>query len=70
MRTVNTDNAALNPFSLMLEPERVLQAMERSSQLRGLGRRKLHPLDKPLIPLSQAAAQAKRNREYTPPLVN
>jgi hypothetical protein len=39
-----------NPFSLMMEPERVLQTMERSQQLRGLRRHKLRPLDKPLIP--------------------
>ena len=41
---------ALNPFSLMMEPELVLQTMERSQQLRGLRRHKLRPLDKPLIP--------------------
>ena len=50
----------LNPFSLMMEPERVIQTMERSAQLRGLRRHKLQPLDKPLIPLTPAAAQAKR----------
>jgi hypothetical protein len=50
----------LTPFSLMMEPERVIQAMERSSQLRGLRRHKLHPLDKPLIPLTPEAAQARR----------
>ena len=44
---------ALNPFSLMMEPERVLQTMERSLQLRGLRRHKLRPLDKPLIPYTQ-----------------
>ena len=42
--------AVLNPFSLMMEPELVLQTMERSQQLRGLRRHKLRPLDKPLIP--------------------
>lgn len=46
---------AVNPFSLMMEPERVLQTMERSQQLRGLRRHKLRPLDKPLIPLTKAA---------------
>lgn len=45
----------LNPFSLMMEPELVLQTMERSQQLRGLRRRKLRPLDKPLIPYTQEA---------------
>lgn len=50
---------ALNPFSLMMEPELVLQTMERSQQLRGLRRRKLRPLDKPLIPYTQAAIDAR-----------
>ena len=50
---------ALNPFSLMMEPELVLQTMERSQQLRGLRRRKLRPLDKPLIPYTQAAIAAR-----------
>lgn len=50
---------AVNPFSLMMEPERVLQTMERSQELRGLRRHKLRPLDKPLIPLTKEA-QASR----------
>ena len=57
MRNLSTN--ALNPFSLMMEPERVLQTMERSAQLRGLKRHKLHPLDKPLIPLTTAANAAR-----------
>ena len=51
--------AALNPFSLMMEPELVLQTMERSQQLRGLRRRKLRPLDKPLIPYTAEALAAR-----------
>jgi hypothetical protein len=46
---------SLNPFSLMMEPERVLQTMQQSQQLRGLRRHKLHPLDKPLIPFTSEA---------------
>ena len=42
---MNTTELALNPFSLMMEPERVLQTMERSLQLRGLRRHKLRPLE-------------------------
>jgi hypothetical protein len=49
----------LNPFSLMMEPELVLQTMERSTQLRGLRRHKLRPLDKPLIPLTKEAEAAR-----------
>lgn len=49
----------LNPFTLMMEPEVVLQTMERSQQLRGLRRRKLRPLDKPLIPYTAEALAAQ-----------
>lgn len=48
-----------NPFSLMMEPERVLQTMERSQQLRGLRRHKLRPLDKPLIPYTSEALASR-----------
>lgn len=50
---MRTSAISLNPFSLMMEPEAVLQAMERSQSLRGLRRRTLHPLDKPLIPYAK-----------------
>ena len=50
---------ALNPFSLMMEPERVLQTMERSQQLSGLRRHKLRPLDKPLIPYTSEALERR-----------
>ena len=33
---MKTTEIALNPFSLMMEPELVLQTMERSEQLRRL----------------------------------
>ncbi len=39
-----------NPFALMMEPEAVFQAMERSERLNRLQRRVCRPLDKPLIP--------------------
>jgi hypothetical protein len=52
---MNAKDIALNPFSLMMEPELVLQTMERSEQLRRLRRHKLRPLDKPLIPYTQQA---------------
>jgi len=56
---MTTVQLALNPFSLMMEPELVLQTMERSQQLRGLRRHKLRPLDKPLIPLTKAALASR-----------
>ncbi len=49
-KPVRTNPISLNPFSLMMEPELVLQAMERSPSLRALRRHQLRPLDKPLIP--------------------
>jgi hypothetical protein len=51
---VRTNPISLNPFSLMMEPELVLQAMERSKSLRSLRRHQLRPLDKPLIPYAVA----------------
>ena len=56
---MTTTAHALNPFSLMMEPEVVLQTMERSAQLRSLRRRTLRPLDKPLIPYSAEALAAQ-----------
>ncbi|MFZ4626055.1 MAG: hypothetical protein ACOYNF_17705 [Rhodoferax sp.] len=50
---------ALNPFSLMMEPQRVLHTMEQSQQLRSLRRHKLRPLDKPLIPYTSAALASR-----------
>ena len=56
---MTTTALELNPFSLMMEPELVLQTMERSQQLRGLRRHKLHPLDKPLIPFTSEALASR-----------
>lgn len=47
---MRTTGISLNPFSLMMEPETVLQTMERSESLHRLHRRTLRPLDRPLIP--------------------
>ena len=56
---MSTTTEILNPFSLMMEPERVLQTMERSQQLRGLRRHKLRFLDKPLIPYTSEALASR-----------
>lgn len=56
---MTTPTEALNPFSLMMNPERVLYDMEHSQQLRNLRRRKLRPLDKPLIPYTSAALASR-----------
>ncbi len=39
-----------NPFALMMDPQAVLEAMERSERLNRLQSRVCRPLDKPLIP--------------------
>ena len=47
-----------DPFALMMDPEAVFQAMERSDRLGGLKRRICRPLDKPLIPKADDEADA------------
>jgi hypothetical protein len=42
-----------NPFALMMNPEGVIQAMERSERLARLKARVCRPLDRPLIPRMQ-----------------
>ncbi len=42
-------NASYNPFLLMMNPEVVLMAIERSERLAGLQRHLCRPLDRPLI---------------------
>lgn len=41
------ETLAHNPFMMMLNPEVVLAAMERSEKLGRLNRRTCHPLDRP-----------------------
>lgn len=40
----------LNPFTMMTDPEVILQAVEQSERLNRLQRRICRPLDRPLIP--------------------
>lgn len=51
-----------NPFALMMDPQGVVDAMERSERLQRLQRRVCRPLDKPLIPHADAD-QADFDRE-------
>ena len=60
---MRTNAISLNPFSLMMEPEVVLKAMQRSQTLRGLRRHQLRPLDKPLIPFASKPV-ASDGREH------
>ena len=66
MRTTAT---SLNPFSLMMEPEAVLRAMESSNSLKGLRRRTLRPLDKPLIPYVNPPRDEADEPDLAPPAV-
>ncbi len=52
-----------NPFALMMDPQSVLEAMERSERLNRLQSRICRPLDKPLIPLVSADSQASFDQE-------
>jgi hypothetical protein len=54
---------ALNPFTMMTDPETILQAVERSDRLNRLQRRVCRPLDRPLIPKVKAAELAAYDRE-------
>ena len=47
--TMQTAELLANPFSLMMNPAEVFQALESSPRLERLQRRICRPLDKPLI---------------------
>jgi hypothetical protein len=51
-----------NPFVLLMNPESVIQAIERSERLSGLASRICRPLDKPLIP--RAAGETSDADEF------
>lgn len=46
---MQTSDLLANPFSLMMNPTEVFQAVERSERLDRLQRRVCRPLDKPLL---------------------
>jgi hypothetical protein len=52
-----------NPFALMMDPQAVLEAMERSERLNRLQSRVCRPLDKPLIPLVAGDSQASSDMD-------
>jgi hypothetical protein len=45
-----------NPFTMMTDPQAIVQALESSERLSRLQRRVCRPLDRPLIPKVNAAA--------------
>ena len=46
---MDKQHPASDPFALMMDPQGVIQAMERSERLSRLQRRVCRPLDRPLI---------------------
>lgn len=52
------ETLAHNPFMMMLRPEVVLAAVERSEKLGRLNRRMCHPLDRPAPAQAGRAADA------------
>lgn len=54
---MKTQHAA-HPFAVMMDPQAVLLAVERSERMQRLQRRVCRPLDKPLIPRVGADLQA------------
>ena len=60
---MRSTQARQNPFMMMMDPETILLAVERSERLNGLSRRVCRPLDKPLIPMVRAAELADFDRE-------
>jgi hypothetical protein len=45
---------AANPFALLMDPEAVFRAIEKSERLERLHSRICRPLDKPLLPVGEA----------------
>jgi hypothetical protein len=52
-----------NPFVLMMNPEAVLQAVERSERLSRIKGRVCRPLDRPLIPRVRDAQMSSYDAE-------
>jgi hypothetical protein len=52
-----------NPFMLIVNPQAVLDAIERSERLERLQRRVCHPLDKLVMPTTLAGAESAREPE-------
>lgn len=59
---MKTETLARNPFMMMLSPEVVLAAVERSEKLGRLNRRMCHPLDRP-VPLPADGGQARSSED-------
>jgi hypothetical protein len=57
-----------NPFALLMDPQSVFRAIEKSERLERLHSRVCRPLDKPLLPVVAAdeAMEAERSTDFEP----
>lgn len=55
---MRTQATSTNPFALMMAPDQVLAAMERSDALRRLRHQVFHPLDTRAVPTNDAELAA------------
>ncbi|MFT7773649.1 hypothetical protein [Roseateles sp.] len=53
---LNTTPNLADPFAMLIAPEQVMSAIERSDRLARLQRRVYRPLDRPWIPVRGSAA--------------
>lgn len=53
---LNTTQNLADPFAMLIAPEQVMNAIERSDRLTRLQRRVYRPLDRPWIPVRGGAA--------------
>ncbi len=61
----NTPNLA-DPFAMLISPDAVMTAIERSDRLARLQRRVYRPLDRPWIPLRSGAVDFERAIDAEP----
>ena len=67
--TTQLDPVVANPFALMMDPEAVFRAIERSGRLAHLKSRVCRPLDKPLLQ-GAAASEVEETAEVCSPSID
>lgn len=55
---MHTAQLSANPFAMMIDPQAVITAMDRSDRLARLRRQVYHPLDKPFLARRDAKVAA------------
>jgi hypothetical protein len=59
-------NPVANPFALLLDPEAVFRAIEKSERLERLHSRVCRPLDRPLLPAADATQEGEAELHEEP----